>query len=167
MGNLELTGPFQFHYGHETGQVVGRIQNDCLRTLYLLPHGHALPEMQPETSACAELLRELLARYFQGIPEDFARLVLDWDQGTEFQRQVWLGARQIPWGATASYGDLAARLGRSTGAARAIGHALGRNPFHLIVPCHRFLSNKGELVAFAGGLEWKRVLLQCEGSLVL
>ncbi|MBI2432300.1 MAG: methylated-DNA--[protein]-cysteine S-methyltransferase [Candidatus Hydrogenedentes bacterium] len=111
----------------------------------------------------AEVLLAALQRYFLGEPEDFRGIALDLNQGTTFQRSVWSAARAVPWGATATYGDLAAQLGRGPGSARAVGHALGQNPLHLLVPCHRFLAASGHLVDYAGGIEWKETLLRLEG----
>jgi methylated-DNA-[protein]-cysteine S-methyltransferase len=81
--------------------------------------------------------------------------------GTPFQRRVWATLREIPAGATLSYGALAARLG-VPGAARAVGLANGRNPIAIAVPCHRVVGAGGALTGYAGGLERKRWLLDHE-----
>jgi methylated-DNA-[protein]-cysteine S-methyltransferase len=83
--------------------------------------------------------------------------------GTPFQRAVWAAIAAIPFGATAEYGAVAAILGRP-GAARAVGTATGRNPWSVIVPCHRMLGRGGALCGYAGGLERKRALLALEGN---
>lgn len=83
--------------------------------------------------------------------------------GTEFQRAVWRGLQQIPFGSTRSYGDLAQQLDRP-GAARAIGSATGRNPISIIIPCHRLVGSTGSLTGFAGGLDAKRWLLEHESN---
>jgi len=82
-------------------------------------------------------------------------------EGSPFQRQVWAGLRQIPYGTTESYGQLAARLGRR-GAARAVGHANARNPIAVIVPCHRVIGSSARLTGYGGGLEAKQHLLALE-----
>lgn len=84
--------------------------------------------------------------------------------GTEFQRQVWEALREIPYGSTCTYGDIAARIGRPE-AVRAVGHAIGQNPVSIIVPCHRVIGKDGGLTGFAGGLAVKKLLLELEGSL--
>lgn len=84
--------------------------------------------------------------------------------GTEFQRQVWEALREIPYGSTCTYGDIAARIGRPK-AVRAVGHAIGQNPVSIIVPCHRVIGKDGGLTGFAGGLAVKKLLLELEGSL--
>ncbi|MFF4160815.1 methylated-DNA--[protein]-cysteine S-methyltransferase [Streptomyces sp. NPDC001678] len=84
-------------------------------------------------------------------------------EGTPFQRRVWEELRRIPYGRTASYGELAERLG-APGAARAVGLANGRNPVGIIVPCHRVVGANGDLTGYGGGLERKRLLLAHESG---
>ncbi len=81
--------------------------------------------------------------------------------GTPFQTRVWALLRQIPYGATTTYGALAAELG-SPGASRAVGLANGRNPVGVVVPCHRVVGSSGKLTGYAGGLDVKRWLLAHE-----
>ncbi len=88
-----------------------------------------------------------------GVPLDLA--------GTPFQRAVWEAVRGIPYGETATYGALAARLGRP-GAARAVGAANGANPASIVVPCHRVVGSDGGLRGYGGGLEVKAALLARE-----
>ena len=83
--------------------------------------------------------------------------------GTDFQQQVMHALRNIPYGETCSYGEMAKKLGRD-GAARAVGSANRRNPLPIIVPCHRVIGANGDLTGFAGGLEIKRKLLTIEGA---
>lgn len=83
--------------------------------------------------------------------------------GTPFQQQVWAMLQRIPNGETASYGEVAAALGRPT-AARAVAAAIGRNPISLLIPCHRVLGARGELTGYAGGVERKAALLALEGA---
>ena len=82
-------------------------------------------------------------------------------RGGPFERAVWAELLRIPYGETASYGELARRLGRPL-AARAVGAANGRNPIAVIVPCHRVIGSDGTLTGYAGGLERKRFLLELE-----
>jgi methylated-DNA-[protein]-cysteine S-methyltransferase len=83
--------------------------------------------------------------------------------GTDFQKRVWNELRNIPYGETRSYGQLAERIGAPR-AVRAVGAANGRNPIPIIVPCHRVIGSSGKLVGFGGGLEWKRMLLDLEAA---
>ncbi|MCA3014293.1 MAG: methylated-DNA--[protein]-cysteine S-methyltransferase [Myxococcaceae bacterium] len=87
-------------------------------------------------------------------------------KGTPFQRRVWDALLEVPYGATVTYGEVAARLG-CPAAARAVGLANGRNPISIIVPCHRVVGRSGKLTGYAGGLELKRTLLDHEGHLAL
>lgn len=100
-----------------------------------------------------------------GRPTDLKHIALDMDGITEFDRRVYDIARDIACGTTSSYGAIAARLG-DPGAARAVGQALGRNPFPLIVPCHRVLSSDGGPGGFsaAGGATTKLRILAIEGA---
>jgi len=83
--------------------------------------------------------------------------------GTDFQQQVMRALRDIPYGETCSYGEMAKKLGRG-GAARAVGSANRRNPLPIIVPCHRVIGANGDLTGFAGGLDVKRKLLAIEAE---
>lgn len=83
--------------------------------------------------------------------------------GTPFQRQVWAALRKVQPGHTASYGALAAQIGRPT-AARAVGAANGANPVALAIPCHRIVGSSGALTGYAGGIERKRWLLAHESA---
>lgn len=82
--------------------------------------------------------------------------------GTEFQHRIWQALETIPYGTTATYGQMAAAAGRPKGA-HAAGQAVGRNPIGIIVPCHRVIGKNGALTGFGGGLQIKRRLLAVEG----
>jgi methylated-DNA-[protein]-cysteine S-methyltransferase len=116
----------------------------------------------PESEESPLLLRarQQLEEYFDG-----KRKVFDLPlspHGTEFQRRVWAGLQQIPYGETLSYGQLAEKLGT---APRALGGACGRNPIPVIIPCHRVLAANGGLGGYSGidGIETKEFLLRLEG----
>ena len=85
--------------------------------------------------------------------------------GTDFQRAVWDALCAIPYGETATYGEIAREIGRP-GAARAVGAAAGRNPVWLVIPCHRCVGKNGALTGYAGGLWRKEKLLALEKSLL-
>lgn len=86
-------------------------------------------------------------------------------RGTPFQRRVWDLLAAIPFGATTTYGALAAQLGKPN-AARAVGAAVGRNPLGIVIPCHRVVGADGALTGFAGGIACKQFLLAHEGAAV-
>jgi len=81
--------------------------------------------------------------------------------GTPFQKKVWAALRAIPYGRTATYGEIARSIG-SPSACRAVGAANGRNPIAIVVPCHRVIGANGTLTGYAGGLEMKEQLLEHE-----
>jgi methylated-DNA-[protein]-cysteine S-methyltransferase len=109
------------------------------------------------TQAIAELL--------SGQPRDLTSIALDMEGVPAFHRRVYQAARLIPPGQTLSYGDIARRVG-SPGSARAVGQALGRNPFAIIVPCHRVLAAGGKVGGFSanGGVTTKLRMLAIEGA---
>jgi methylated-DNA-[protein]-cysteine S-methyltransferase len=105
--------------------------------------------------------RRQLEEYFAG-----RRTVFDLSlrrRGTPFQREVWAALTAIPHGQTRTYREMAADLGRPA-AARAVGAANGRNPFCIVVPCHRLIGTDGGLVDYAAGLDAKRWLLRHEAT---
>ncbi|HZU28579.1 MAG TPA: methylated-DNA--[protein]-cysteine S-methyltransferase [Bryobacteraceae bacterium] len=102
--------------------------------------------------------------YFDGDLRALSDLPVD-TGGTPFQRTVWSALRRIPVGATTTYGQLAADLGRPT-AMRAVGLANGSNPIAIVIPCHRVIGANGALTGYGGGLHRKRWLLEHEGVLL-
>lgn len=102
---------------------------------------------------------EQLAEYLAGTRASFDLPVAA--QGDQFQQRVWALLRDIPYGQTRSYGELAAELGDGT-LPQAVGQAVGRNPLSVVVPCHRVVGRHGQLTGYAGGLKRKRFLLQLE-----
>ena len=128
-----------------------------------------LPARRPDTSGW-ERDDEHLAGARRQLSEYFAgeRTTFDLPMrpaGTPFQLRVWDLLQRIPYGETASYGELARELGqegRDHRLARAVGAANGRNPIAIVVPCHRVIGSNGSLTGYGGGLECKRALLDLE-----
>ncbi|CAA7614037.1 Methylated-DNA--protein-cysteine methyltransferase [Candidatus Terasakiella magnetica] len=116
----------------------------------------------PENDETPLLLqaRQQLEEYFAGSRKSFDLKLAP--HGTAFQAKVWQALQHIPYGATRSYGELAAELGT---AARALGGACGRNPIPVIIPCHRVLATNGAMGGYSGidGIETKEFLLRLEG----
>jgi len=106
-----------------------------------------------------------IVRLLRGEPVDLSIVALDLERVAPFHRRVYEAARAIAPGATLSYGEIAARIG-APGAARAVGQALGRNPFPVIVPCHRVLAAGGKAGGFSadGGVSTKLRMLAIEGA---
>jgi methylated-DNA-[protein]-cysteine S-methyltransferase len=105
------------------------------------------------------LAADQLAAYFGGQLTDFTLPLAP--AGTPFQRRVWAALRDIPYGETRSYGQLAREIGNPT-AVRAVGLANGRNPIAIVIPCHRVIGADGSLTGYGGGLDRKRYLLALE-----
>jgi methylated-DNA-[protein]-cysteine S-methyltransferase len=112
-------------------------------------------------AACSEVV-EAVGRFFEGEPEALERLHLS-PAGNAFQHEVWSEVRKVPWGETASYSEIAARIGRP-GASRAVGQANATNPICLAIPCHRIVGADGSLTGYGGGIETKRALLALESG---
>ena len=107
----------------------------------------------------SEAAAEQLAEYFSGKRQVFD-LPLS-PKGTPFQLAVWQALREIPYGETRSYGQIAAAI-ENPGASRAVGMACHRNPIWIMIPCHRVVGSNGSLTGYAGGLEMKGLLLDLE-----
>ncbi len=118
------------------------------------PAGQDGPDAAPLAAAAREL-----AEYFAGERTEFGLPLAM--AGTDFQRRVWAALREIPYGETVSYGELARGIGKAS-ASRAVGLANGRNPFAIVVPCHRVVGADGSLTGYGGGLDRKRFLLALE-----
>lgn len=134
---------------------------DALTGLYMENQKHRpeLPAHSVRDDSRFTAVREQLAAYFAGELQRFD-VRLD-AAGTAFQQRVWQALTTIPFGATDTYGGLAARLGKPS-ASRAVGLANGRNPIGIIVPCHRVLGASGALTGYGGGLARKQWLLAHE-----
>jgi methylated-DNA-[protein]-cysteine S-methyltransferase len=131
-----------------------------------LVKAHFAPFETPDVPAAPE--DPLLVEAARQLREHFAGERTDFDlplapPGTDFQRRVWDELRRIPYGTTATYGELAERLGDPR-CVRAVGLANGRNPLAVVVPCHRVIGSDGKLRGFAAGVERKQRLLALEGS---
>jgi methylated-DNA-[protein]-cysteine S-methyltransferase len=135
--------------------------NGSLTGLYMDQQRHRPPGDpfgEPDSTLFTKVILQL-DEYFDGQRTEFdAPMTL---AGTPFQRTVWAALLEIPYGETASYGQIAKRIGRPT-AARAVGLANGRNPIGIIVPCHRVVGSTGDLTGYGGGLQRKQHLLEFE-----
>jgi methylated-DNA-[protein]-cysteine S-methyltransferase len=127
---------------------------DTLQTVFPGARLHACPAISE--------LGERIQRFLVGDPVRFDLDIVALDRCPEFQRRVLRAEHGIPRGWVSTYGRIARSLGTPRGA-RAVGHALARNPFPIIVPCHRAIRSDGHLGGFQGGIEMKRALLEMEG----
>ncbi|HEU5141259.1 MAG TPA: methylated-DNA--[protein]-cysteine S-methyltransferase [Bacillales bacterium] len=108
-------------------------------------------------------IRRQLQEYFYGDRREFD-LPVELN-GTPFQQQAWQALREIPYGETRSYSEMASSIGRPK-AVRAVGHANAVNPIPIIFPCHRVIGKDRSLTGYAGGMDMKKQLLQMEGVVV-
>lgn len=148
----------------ELTAVLGQAPHGSVLTGLYFPGHWTLPDPEdfgerigPTEDPVLVALTEQLEEYLEGGRRDFD-LPLEL-RGGEHHRRVWRRLRQIPYGETVTYGELAAELGS---AAQATGRAVGANPISIIVPCHRVVGADGSLTGYAGGLERKRGLLTLE-----
>jgi methylated-DNA-[protein]-cysteine S-methyltransferase len=149
-------------YASTFSSPIGRIllvgRDDRLTGLYL--DRDPDPAWSPDLDGRLGGVREQVEEYFEGSRTTFDDVPLA-PEGTPFQLAVWEALLEVGYGETASYADIARRIGRPT-AFRAVGAANGRNPISLIVPCHRIVGSSGSLVGYGWGVERKSWLLQHE-----
>jgi methylated-DNA-[protein]-cysteine S-methyltransferase len=120
----------------------------------------AEPKGQRVDDAVLDEAERQLSEYFDGKRTEFDLPLAS--EGSEFQKKVWAELRRIPYGETATYGDIARRLGYEPVISRAVGVANASNPLPIVVPCHRVIGSDGKLTGYAGGVERKRALLELE-----
>jgi methylated-DNA-[protein]-cysteine S-methyltransferase len=147
------------------GRLLIACDGEAITAVYMEHDRHGLPVgagwRHADPASCPVLgdARAQLAAYFAGELTAFDLPLAM--RGTPFDQRVWGVLQAIPYGETASYADVARRLG-SPGAARAVGSSNARNPVPIIVPCHRVVGADGSLTGFGGGIERKRWLLAHE-----
>lgn len=127
----------------------------------LLP-GEQIPGASPRSCPAIAEFAERMQRFLAGEAVDFDLSLLAFERCSDFQKRVLLAEHEIPRGWVSTYGRIAKSLG-VPGGARAVGGALARNPFPIVIPCHRTIRSDGQLGGFRGGLEMKRGLLEIEG----
>jgi methylated-DNA-[protein]-cysteine S-methyltransferase len=143
---------------------------DALTGIYFPGHWHppSAASIGVEAYAASDALfmrlAEQLGDYLDGRRTSFDLPTAP--AGEPFEAAVWGMLREIPYGETTTYGELAARLG-DRNLARRVGYAVGHNPLSIVVPCHRVVGASGSLTGYAGGLERKRMLLELEGAEVV
>lgn len=166
------SGPFVSRYSSPLGGITLACDGGALTGLRIDgQRGFENTPAEPtagEEPAVISLAKEWLDIYFSGTEPDFTPpLRLD---GTPFQKAVWDILLTIPYGRTATYGEIAKvieeRLCVKKMSAQAVGGAVGRNPVSLIVPCHRVVGSDGSLTGYAGGIGRKRRLLELEGVVI-
>ena len=149
-------GTFRVVYHERTVRVIDLVENGVAQT------GPPAGAVQRRGGYAPESPPRQLSEYFRGRRASFD-LEVEPDTGSAFDRRVWKELLRVPYGATVTYGELARRAGFS-GAARAVGGSMGRNPIPIVIPCHRVVGKSRSLTGFGLGLWRKRWLLDREGA---
>jgi methylated-DNA-[protein]-cysteine S-methyltransferase len=147
------------------GELLALGDGQALHGLYMQEGRTAISvpkDWEPADQPFADV-RAQLAEYFAGQRTTFD-LPLEM-AGSPFQQRVWRALQDIPYGETASYGEIARRVDPQADP-RAVGQANGSNPIAVIVPCHRVIGADGSLTGYGGGLERKRLLLELEAGVL-
>ena len=148
-----------------------RIFFDTLPTtlgiLFFVFSGERLAEIRFENEVpsyprgkAPEVFIRQLREYFEGTLREFHQSIV-FLHGTDFEQDVWLSLRDIPYGETRTYKWIAERIGNPK-AVRAVGQALSRNPIPIVLPCHRIIESDGSIGGYSSGIERKRRLLDME-----
>ena len=155
---------------HDAGLTAVRLPDEDRHLVASLarqaPTAQPWPEAEPLPTWVADAVRDI-RRLLAGEPQDLKHVPLDWRATGEFERRVYAATQALPPGRTCTYGELARAI-EEPAAMRAVGHALGANPWPLVVPCHRVTAAGGKLGGFSapGGNETKRQLLVLEAGMV-
>lgn len=140
-------------------------------TRFLLPdpERHSSGDTESVPPDWVQAIIDRVRRHLGGEPQDFSDVSFDFSRVPEFERSVLQATLRIKPGQTASYGDIAIALGQSPANSRAVGSALGSNPWPLLIPCHRVISSSGKMTGFSGpgGVSTKVKLLALEGAQLL
>jgi methylated-DNA-[protein]-cysteine S-methyltransferase len=147
-----------FFYDTKIGKIGIAEENGSITNLYFSETVADAKAILEET-VILKKTNQQLQEYFAGKRKVFELPLAP--KGTEFQQKVWQALKEIPFGETRSYGEIAKRIGQPK-ASRAVGGANNKNPLPIFVPCHRVIGANGKLVGYAGGLEVKKTLLNVE-----
>lgn len=147
-----------FFYDTKIGTIGIAEENGAITDLYFSGEMTDSKAILEETVILKETNKQL-QEYFEGKRKVFDLPLAP--KGTEFQQKVWQALKEIPFGETRSYGEIAKSIGQPK-ASRAVGGANNKNPLPIFIPCHRVIGANGKLVGYAGGLEIKKILLNIE-----
>jgi methylated-DNA-[protein]-cysteine S-methyltransferase len=146
--------------GSPVGELRIVAQDGAVTAIEFPPHRDAEPGPRVDGDPVLRKAVEQLEAYFARELKEFDLPLAP--QGTPFQQRVWAVLQEIGYGETASYGQVAHRIGMTNAASRAVGLANGRNPIPIVIPCHRVIGANGTLTGYAGGLPTKQTLLELE-----
>lgn len=148
-----------FYYNTKIGEIAIEENGLAITRLYFVNKDlEKEVEIKEETWLMRKAIKEI-KEYLEGKRNSFD-LPLE-PEGTEFQKKVWNVLKEIPYGETRSYGEIAKLIGNEK-ASRAVGMANNKNPIMIMIPCHRVIGVNGKLVGYAGGLDVKEKLLNME-----
>lgn len=157
-GGLNKVKTFIYFYKTSIGRIGIAERGSGITNLYF-PKDEIPDEVKVHETPILREAAEQLKGYLNGEIEKFSLPLVP--EGTAFMKQVWKVVSEIPYGSTATYREIAAKLG-SPKAARAVGYANSRNPIPIFIPCHRVIGSNSSLTGYRGGLELKRKLLSLE-----
>ena len=159
-----LTGLF-----FDAEKILSNIERNAEKGSWKEIEGKKEPCFQQKSLPVLEKTKQWLDLYFQGREPDFFPELSFHD--TPFREEVWELLKEIPYGKTVSYGDLAKKIAAHHGikkmSAQALGGAVGKNPISIIIPCHRVIGADGSLVGYGGGMNRKKYLLELEGIQII
>jgi methylated-DNA-[protein]-cysteine S-methyltransferase len=144
--------------------------NDAGLTRFLLPDPErSSSDTEYDPPPWVRAIIDRVERHLAGEPQDFSDVLFDFSRVPELVRAVLRATLDVKAGHTATYGQIAAAIGQSPAACRAIGAALGSNPWPLLIPCHRIIAADGKMTGFSGpgGVATKSKLLALEGAQLL
>lgn len=161
------------YYDSPVGKITITGGDEKITGLWLPGQQHISPILFPDSKCCESspisAAKLWLDAYFAGAAPSITELPLC-PEGTPFQQLVWDLLKQIPYGHTVTYGELARKvaaiMGKNKMSAQAIGGAVGRNPISIIIPCHRVIGADRSLTGYAGGIQYKQWLLFHEGHTI-
>ena len=148
--------------------ICGLVWHEAGLTAFRLPEDRVPRESSPRAEETPDWIQHIIKRVQRHLTrdwQDFSDLNYDFSTTGDFPRQVYDATLQIKPGSTCSYGDIAKALDRPPGISRAVGTALGANPWPLLIPCHRVVASNGKMTGFSGpgGIKTKLRLLALEG----
>ncbi len=145
--------------------------NDAGLTRFLLPDPDRQPagDTQSDPPPWVQSVIERVVEHLSGTPQDFADVRYDFTRLPDFERAVLQATLAVKPGHTITYGEIATAIGQPVSASRAVGAALGSNPWPLLIPCHRVVAASGKMTGFSapGGVGTKSRLLALEGAQLL
>ena len=149
-----------FYYDTKIGRIEIEENGEAITKIDYVPKDIEATDDRKQTELIKEAIKQL-DEYFQGKRSIFDLPLAP--EGTEFQKKVWNALKEIPFGETKSYGEIAKIIGNEK-ASRAVGMANNKNPIMIVIPCHRVIGANGKLVGYAAGLEVKENLINLEKS---